>query len=638
MTTDLKECPVCGNKVAHNVDHCSRCGWGHIKYFFNMSDKEKQDFQQELDQARQAWRKKLMGDIQDKKIKVVVGLDFGTSRSGYAYAFVDDGKIVPKTRWFGQTVPYIKTLTQLLYSPDKTFWGFEARDTFTNLRNTEAKKWSFFQNFKMQLHDSKDRTADGPRITQNGKQFLVLNLIADYLRFLKEDALAEIKAATSGYLQEDEIRWCLTIPAIWQDADKQLMRRAAQQAGIINDSDQDTERLILALEPECAALYCQEREGLNLSTGNRFMIVDCGGGTVDITVHEVVVAKNGQKALKEVIEGTGGAYGSTYVDKYFFETFLAKKLSPEIIEKIRNEKTTDYLEMINQWERIKTSFDCTKDAKTQYFRLTPGAYRLLSDQILNRLAKQQQGDDESIHITPKEMDEIFQSTLDGLVKTVQNEFDNLGNTSCDYIYLVGGFSTSPLLQRRITQVFQSKVKKIIIPPTPGAAIVEGAVSFGLNPGSHRSRVSRLTYGCDTGSPFEEGLDKENKKYWHEHRKKHYARDRFSYFVTAGQSVDIDECVVNYYSPSSPTQTEVYFAFFSTRKKQVRYTDEDGIEKIGEFTVKMPDTSKGLDRSIEVKMYFGKTEIKVEAKDLETGNKEEARLRFSSTYSTELIGE
>ena len=52
---------------------------------------------------------------------------------------------------------------------------------------------------------------------------------------------------------------------------------------------------------------------------------------------------------------------------------------------------------------------------------------------------------------------------------------------------------------------------------------------------------------------------------------------------------------------------------------------------------MPNTSKGFDREVEVKIYFGKTEIKVEAKDLESGNKEESSLRFSSTYSKELIG-
>ena len=632
------ECPVCGNKVSEHITYCSRCGWKHIKIFLNMSNEEKQVFQTELDLARQAWRKKLMSDIKDKKIKVVVGLDFGTSSSGYAYAFVDDGKIVPKIHWYGQTVPFVKTLTQLLYSPNnQALFGYEARDTFTKLPNIEATTWNFFKNFKMQLHDSKDKTADGPRITQNGKQFLVLNLIADYLRFLKDDALAEIKAATSGYLQEDEIRWCLTIPAIRQDVDKQLMRRAAQQAGIIKDADRDAERLILALEPECAALYCQEREGLSLSTGNRFMIVDCGGGTVDITVHEVECSSKGQMVLKEVIEGTGSAYGSTYVDKYFFETFLTKKLSTEIIENIRTQKPSEYLEMVNKWEQIKTSFDCTKNANTQYLRFTTGAHRLVTNEILAKLAAQQQGDDESIHISAKEMEAIFQSTLDGLVKTVKNEFDKLGNLACDYIYLVGGFSTSSLLQRRITQEFQSKVKKIIIPPTPGAAVVEGAVSFGLNPAAHRSRVSRLTYGCKVASPFEKGVDKESKKTWSEEKKEEYVYDRFAYFVTAGQSVDVNECITRIYHPMTRLQTSMHFDIVATQKKRVRYTDEAGVEVIGQLKVDMPNTSKGFDREVEVKIYFGKTEIKVEAKDLESGNKEESSLRFSSTYSKELIG-
>lgn len=65
----------------------------------------------------------------DKSIKVVVGIDFGTSRSGYAYAFLDDGKIIPRLKWFGQTVPYVKTLTQILYSPDRKqkWWAYEAR-------------------------------------------------------------------------------------------------------------------------------------------------------------------------------------------------------------------------------------------------------------------------------------------------------------------------------------------------------------------------------------------------------------------------------------------------------------------------------------------------------------------------------
>ena len=44
------------------------------------------------------------------------------------------------------------------------------------------------------------------------------------------------------------------------------------------------------------------------------MVVDCGGGTVDITVHEM--SKEGGK-LKELLKATGGPFGSTSVDDAF---------------------------------------------------------------------------------------------------------------------------------------------------------------------------------------------------------------------------------------------------------------------------------------------------------------------------------
>ena len=44
------------------------------------------------------------------------------------------------------------------------------------------------------------------------------------------------------------------------------------------------------------------------------MVVDCGGGTVDITVHEV---SNKEGHIKEVFKATGGPYGSISTYKYF---------------------------------------------------------------------------------------------------------------------------------------------------------------------------------------------------------------------------------------------------------------------------------------------------------------------------------
>ena len=45
----------------------------------------------------------------------------------------------------------------------------------------------------------------------------------------------------------------------------------------------------------------------SLVSGGRYMVVDCGGGTVDITVHEII---NNEGHLKELFKATGGPYGS----------------------------------------------------------------------------------------------------------------------------------------------------------------------------------------------------------------------------------------------------------------------------------------------------------------------------------------
>ncbi len=60
----------------------------------------------------------------------------------------------------------------------------------------------------------------------------------------------------------------------------------------------------------------EDPEGL----GARYMVVDCGGGTVDITVHEIVAAQQpgveqGEGQLREVFKATGGPYGS--VSEFF---------------------------------------------------------------------------------------------------------------------------------------------------------------------------------------------------------------------------------------------------------------------------------------------------------------------------------
>jgi len=90
---------------------------------------------------------------------VVVAIDFGTTFSGYAFSFTRDASSVHMMRrWEGGDpgVTNQKTPTTLLLKPDGTFhsFGFGARDFYHDLDVNDAKKWLYFDKFKMTLHAS----------------------------------------------------------------------------------------------------------------------------------------------------------------------------------------------------------------------------------------------------------------------------------------------------------------------------------------------------------------------------------------------------------------------------------------------------------------------------------------------------
>ena len=90
---------------------------------------------------------------------VVAAIDFGTTYSGYAFSFTRDPESIHIMRkWEGGDpgVTNHKTPTTLLLKPNGDFhsFGFGARDFYHDLEEAEAKKWLYFEKFKMTLHSS----------------------------------------------------------------------------------------------------------------------------------------------------------------------------------------------------------------------------------------------------------------------------------------------------------------------------------------------------------------------------------------------------------------------------------------------------------------------------------------------------
>lgn len=79
------------------------------------------------------------------------------------------------------------------------------------------------------------------------------------------------------------------------------------------------------------------------------MVVDCGGGTVDITVHELL---DKQGSLKELQKASGGPYGSIGVD-IEFEKLLCNMFGEEFIQQFKAKRPIGFVDLMIAFEARK---------------------------------------------------------------------------------------------------------------------------------------------------------------------------------------------------------------------------------------------------------------------------------------------
>jgi hypothetical protein len=234
---------------------------------------------------------------------LVIGIDFGTTFSGVAYAHTaglsqNDGKAnlnvalerihVVRT-WPNQTRYHSeKTPSVIAYqtAPGPPIWGGSVRPK--DEPQVRCFKLGLQENvrehYKIQgdqesipnsilggfLSEDKWRHPQLPDKT-------ALDFTMDYLKSIHNYVLNEVLPQRYGqeFLKNQKFSYVLTVPAIWSDLAKDLTRRAAIAAGI------PRKKLSLITEPEAAALYCAtQSKQSDLYKGDRFMICDAGGGTV----------------------------------------------------------------------------------------------------------------------------------------------------------------------------------------------------------------------------------------------------------------------------------------------------------------------------------------------------------------------
>jgi hypothetical protein len=333
------------------------------------------------------------------------------------------------------------------------------------------------------------------------------------------------------------------------------------------------------------------------------MVADCGGGTVDLTTRKLLPGNK----LSEITERVGDLCGSTFVDKEFLH-WLGRKVGFQALEKLK-------LNHYGQMQHLVQRFFCTR-IKFK-FNGDPTVYRTfklnlrhyctdLPQYVTGEFKNQMEEAAWILRVDFQSVKEMFDPVINRVIELIGDQLNN--SERCSAIFLVGGFSESPYLLTRVRETFLDHVPIIAVPALPIAAIVRGAITYGLNIDAIHDRILKWTYGVEVGRQWVTGKDDKNRRtpdglilYFHKLAKR-------------GDNVEVDQKFLGDFYPIRPNQDIIFFNVYYTPKYNAKFCDDDEMKLLGVIKIKTHDTHLGLNRPIEFSLAFGKMEIKAIAKN------------------------
>lgn len=395
------------------------------------------------------------------------------------------------------------------------------------------------------------------------------------------------------------------------------MKKAAIKAGIAEC------QILLALEPEAAALYCKNLPDRMLTEafnpGTKYMVLDMGGGTIDIVVHKIM--EDG--TLAEVYKASGGDWGGTIVDKEF-KAFVYKLLkNDQCFNQLWEVAPLDALEFEREFEAKKRQI--SDDDDDIRLRL-PDRLKMFANTELDQ--KNESITLAHMKVQNKEFREFFKTARDKIIDIIENIFSEVENF--DFIILVGGFSCSHFLRNEIKIHPGFSSIKFISPKDPDTVVLQGAVLFGYNPRAVTARICRYTYGIRVNRPFDSKIHPESKRRIIDGEEK--CIDVFNVLVYKDELVKYDEVKTEELYSSHRNKDRKFVSIeielFQAKhvvNGQLAFVTNEGFQSIGKIVCKPPENGWPDRVDYTAKIYFGQTNIRIET--YETANKVPMKTTF-----------
>ena len=351
----------------------------------------------------------------------IIGIDLGTTNS--CVAVMEGGKptVIPNSEG-ARTTPSIVAFTKdgerLVGEPAKRQAVMNSENTVSSIKR-------------------KMGTNDGPVI--NGKKYTPQEISAMILQKLKADAEA--------YLGEKVTEAVITVPAYFNDAQRQATKDAGKIAGL------DVKRIIN--EPTAAALAY----GLDNEKEQKIMVYDFGGGTFDVSIIEIgdgvieVLATNGDTHL-----------GGDDFDQRIMDWMVSEFKAKEGVD-----LSTDKMAM----QRLK---EAAEKAKKELSSSTTTNINLPFIASVGGVPKHFDMD-----LSRAKFEELISDLVERSATPVQNAMRDAGLTNADLgkVLLVGGSTRVPCVQEKVRQLTGHDPSKSLNPDecvAIGAAIQGGKLA------------------------------------------------------------------------------------------------------------------------------------------------------------------
>ncbi|CAG8668072.1 9322_t:CDS:2, partial [Ambispora gerdemannii] len=370
---------------------------------------------------------------------------------------------------------------------------------------------------------------------------------------------------------------------------------------------------------EAAAIYCLENISEHLlKEGDSFMIVDCGGGTIDLTVRTLLPGSK----LSELTESTGGFCGSTYIDKEF-KKFLARKIGLSAYQ-LLEEKHYPQLQYLVQYfcTQVKLPFDgIERSWRNKEIDL---------EEVCPVLLQYVKGEERDILEESEWMIELdfllvksfFDSVVGQIINLIHRQISK-SRKNISAIFLVGGFSESKYLLLKIRNEFNARIPYISVPSGPIASIVRGAALYGLKMDTIKTRVLRNTYGIrmlrdwTPNDPVSRIIMIDSEK-------------RICYFERLAKKsteVPVDQEFKKKVCPVYKNQSKASFMIYTTKADDGKYCEDPGMELFGTLDLEIPDVHLGLGRPLEFTLTFGQMETRAFARAIMSGKTSQATFKL-----------